>query len=110
MWVETAIVAGTYLIAFTLFAPALIVQFRGDRWLPEWVPDTLRRRHRDRFAAAASLLWTFIWSVGGQVLVLYLAILRLKDGELVAAMIFGIELLVAAVLACVMLRLSFLRG
>jgi hypothetical protein len=103
---ESAAVAAVFLAAFALFAPALVAQFRGDQWLPRWVPGSLRRRSGNTAARAASILWTVAWSLGGQALILYLAVVRLNDGELAATLILMLEFLIAAVLAGVLLRIS----
>ena len=102
--VVAPIVAVVFLTLFGVFGAALIVQFRGDRWLPEWTPMSLRRRSSNLIIRALAIGWTAAWSVGGQLVVLLILSKWIQSGELIAATILGLEVVAAVALAVLVLQ------
>ena len=94
------------LLAYGIFGVALLVQFRGDHWLPHWVPDNLRKRPTNWIVAIVNVVWTGSMSLGGQVVVASQAVRWFREGELVAALISMIEIAVAIVMTIIGLRVS----
>ena len=103
---QSAAVAATFLAAFALFLPALLVQFRGTDWVPRWLPADLRRRSSTAIGRVAALLGAGFWTIGGQGVVLYLTQLRLSQGRTLAGIVFLAELVGAALIATAWVRAS----
>lgn len=99
-------VALDFLLLFSIFSVVLIVQFRGDTWLPPWVWATLRRRPTSVFLRAANGLWVAMWTIGGQTIVGILVFRALDEGQPEAAAVLGTEMAAALALAIFALRAS----
>lgn len=106
MTAESVVVAGTLLVAFVLFFPALVNQFRPGHWLPRWVPHSLRRRPASPVLRAIAVVWTGLWSIGGQLVVAYLAALESGRGHVFLTAILALELLATGVIAAAVIRRS----
>ena len=91
---------------FGVFGISLLVQFRGNEWLPRWVPKDLRIRPTNPILRLLNVLWAAAWSLGLQVLVVVQAVHLMGDGHEAAAVIFMIEIAAAIVMTIIGLRVS----
>lgn len=103
---NAAAAAATFLAAFALFCPALVIQIFGESRAPNWYPMMLRQRSDTPIVRIAATIWTGAWAIGGQLLVLVLLAKQLAAGSAVTATIFAIEVLVAVVF----IRVAFGAG
>jgi hypothetical protein len=99
--INAGIGASVALAFFVVFGTLLLVQIRGDSWLPAWVPKSARRRSDNRAIRIFGIIWCAAWSLGGQAVIVVQGFRQIDLGNRDAGVIYLIEAAMAGVVALI---------